>query len=472
MSLPEAFTARMKHLLGEEEYTDFLASYTEARRQGLRVNRLKLSPQAFLKRVDWKLESVPWTEDGFYYSESLRPAKHPYYHAGLYYIQEPSAMSPAAVLDACPGERVLDLCAAPGGKTTQLAAAMQGQGILVTNDSNPNRVKALVKNVELYGIRNAVVTNETPDRLAKVFPGYFDKILVDAPCSGEGMFRKEPDMVKSWSEAVIETCCGMQRTILQDAARMLRPGGRLLYSTCTFAPEENERMIAEFLMEQPDFSIVPIPMHEGWEQGRPEWTQNAEANRLVSGTARLWPHRISGEGHYVALLQKAGDKESSERDSMILAKPVGTKQTQEKELADFYTFVKETLPEWKGLEDNGFILTMHEDRVFLSPQDLPGLQSLRLARQGWLLGTIKKKRFEPSQAFAMGLKAENAAQKVNFAPDESDTIRYLKGETLMRQAEKGWNLVCVDGFPLGWAKGAGGMLKNMYPAGWRWMDGA
>lgn len=467
MNIPDAFAARMKSLLGEEEYTAFVASYAEPRKQGLRVNRLKLSPDALLARIDWPLSPVSWTKDGFYYPENLRPAKHPYYHAGLYYIQEPSAMSPASILDARPGESVLDLCAAPGGKTTQLAASMQGEGILVTNDNNPNRVKALVKNVELYGIRNAIVTNETPDKLAVAFPEYFDKILVDAPCSGEGMFRKEPDMIKSWSETAIETCCGMQRSILADAARMLRPGGRLLYSTCTFAPEENEQMIAEFLDGHPDFSVVPVHMHEGWEKGRPEWTRDAVSYAHVSRTARLWPHRVKGEGHYVALLQKAGE--------VIEPAPANLatkgKKSLEKELADFYTFVKETLPSWKGFEDSRFTLTMHEDRVFLSPAGLPDLKRLRLARQGWLLGTIKKKRFEPSQAFAMGLQATDVIRTVHFTADDPDVIRYVKGETLMIQAEKGWNIVCVDGYPLGWAKGIGTSLKNMYPAGWRWIDG-
>ncbi|MED4727718.1 RsmB/NOP family class I SAM-dependent RNA methyltransferase [Aneurinibacillus migulanus] len=467
MNIPDAFAARMKSLLGEEEYTAFVASYAEPRKQGLRVNRLKLSPDALLARIDWPLSPVSWTKDGFYYPENLRPAKHPYYHAGLYYIQEPSAMSPASILDARPGERVLDLCAAPGGKTTQLAASMQGEGILVTNDNNPNRVKALVKNVELYGVRNAIVTNETPDKLAVAFPGYFDKILVDAPCSGEGMFRKEPDMIKSWSETAIETCCGMQRSILVDAARMLRPGGRLLYSTCTFAPEENEQMIAEFLDKHPDFSVVPVHMHEGWEKGRPEWTRDPASYAQVSRTARLWPHRVKGEGHYVALLQKAG-KVIEPAPANLATKG---KKSLEKELADFYTFVKETLPSWKGFEDSRFMLTMHEDRVFLSPAGLPDLKRLRLARQGWLLGTIKKKRFEPSQAFAMGLQATDVIRTVHFTADDPDVIRYVKGETLMIQAEKGWNIVCVDGYPLGWAKGIGTSLKNMYPAGWRWIDG-
>ncbi|MFT9848131.1 RsmF rRNA methyltransferase first C-terminal domain-containing protein [Aneurinibacillus sp. REN35] len=468
MNIPEAFAARMKTLLVEEEYEQFMASYQEPRKQGLRINRLKSSPEALLPQLNWALSGIPWTEDGFYYPEGVRPAKHPYYHAGLYYIQEPSAMSPAAVLDVCPGEKVLDLCAAPGGKTTQLAAAMQGQGVLVTNDNNPNRVKALTKNVELYGIRNAVVTNETPDRLAAVFSGYFDKILVDAPCSGEGMFRKEPEMVKSWSEAAISTCVVMQRTILADAAQMLRPGGRLLYSTCTFAPEENEQMIAAFLEQHPDFSVVPIKIQHGWEHGRIEWTTLGAASVQIEGTARLWPHRLQGEGHYVALLQK--EKRVAEAGKTHT--PKARRSALHKELADFYAFIKEVLPAWKGLESDQVELTMHEDRVFLSPADLPDLRSLRLARQGWELGVIKKKRFEPSQAFALGLGAGDVLHTVHFAVQDANVIRYLKGETLMHPAEKGWNLVCVDGHPLGWAKGAGAMLKNMYPAGWRWMDGA
>ncbi|MED0678041.1 RsmB/NOP family class I SAM-dependent RNA methyltransferase [Aneurinibacillus thermoaerophilus] len=467
MKIPEAFSNRMKKWLEPDEYQAFIASYDNMRAQGLRVNRLKICPDSFVQRVDWQLDPVPWTEDGFYYPDTFRPAKHPYYHAGLYYIQEPSAMAPAAILNPQPGEKVLDLCAAPGGKTTQLAAAMKGKGILVVNDNNPNRVKALVKNVELYGVTNAIVTNEIPDRLAEVFPGYFDRILVDAPCSGEGMFRKEPDMVKSWSEQAIEMCCGMQHDILKGAARMLRPGGWLLYSTCTFAPEENEQMIAKFLDEHPDFLVVPIPLYEGWEHGRPEWTLNAGADSRISGTARLWPHRVRGEGHYLALLQKRKDAVATS-----FSEYTPEKKWKRKELESFYVFVKETLPQWKGLVSGEFAVTMHEDRVFLSPVGLPSLKPLRLARQGWLLGTVKKNRFEPSQAFAMGLVKEDAARVIDFAADDPDVIRYVKGETVMRQVGKGWVLVCVDGFPLGWAKGAGNMLKNMYSAGWRWQDGA
>ncbi|WCK55696.1 RsmB/NOP family class I SAM-dependent RNA methyltransferase [Aneurinibacillus sp. Ricciae_BoGa-3] len=461
MQLPQAFIERMERLLGGD-FPAFVASYDQPRRQGLRANRLKIDAAELKKRLNTELSPVAWTVDGFYYPQGFRPAKHPYYHAGLYYIQEPSAMAPAVILNPSPGERVLDLCAAPGGKTVQLAAALGNSGILVTNDNNPNRVKALVKNVERYGLTRTIVTNETPDKLAAVFGEYFDRVLVDAPCSGEGMFRKEPDMIKSWSPSTVEACTSMQQPILEDAARMLKAGGWLLYSTCTFAPEENEQMIASFLETHPEFTLMPIPMHAGWDAGRPEWTN--EGNKQLKNTVRLWPHKINGEGHYLALLQK--QREQRDKPAHIQERRIN-----ERELEDFYAFVQDTLPNWNGFKDPGVRLTLHEDRLFLTPAEAPPLHSLRLARQGWLLGSFKKKRFEPSQAFAMGITASDAVKVVRFIPDDPNVIRYLKGETLMIQADKGWNLVCLDNFPLGWAKGAGGMLKNMYPPGWRWIDG-
>lgn len=446
MHLPKAFYEQMENLLGEE-FAPFLASYEDPRFQGLRVNTLKIDPNRFPHDVDWKIESVPWTKSGFYYPADVRPAKHPYYHAGLYYIQEPSAMAPAEVLAPQPGEKVLDLCAAPGGKTTHLAGFMKGQGLLVANDNNPQRVKALVKNIERYGITNAVVTNETPDRLARIFPGFFDRILVDAPCSGEGMFRKEPDMVKVWSEEAIQTCCTMQQEILEDAALMLRPGGRLVYSTCTFNREENEEQINQFLLKHPEFELLPLPTYPGWKEGR------------------LWPHQVKGEGHFLTLL---GKKEAEEARSKKFQKEEGKKGKVPEE---FSRFLKETLPGWQEQEEMDKQLTFHEDRIFLTPKSLPSLKGLRMARQGWFLGTVKTKRFEPSQALAMGITKEMAAGVLHLSANEDDVFRYLRGETLMREASSGWKLVCVDGFPLGWAKGAGNMVKNMYPPGWRWIDG-
>lgn len=449
MNLPQEFMKRMQKMLGQDA-TDFFASYEKGKHQGLRVNTLKLKPQNFTDFVEWDLDSIPWATGGFYYQGNLRPAKHPYYHAGLYYIQEPSAMAPAEVLNPQPGEKILDLCAAPGGKTTQLAGLMKGQGVLVANDNNPQRVKALVKNIERYGVTHAIVTGETPDRLARVFHSYFDGILVDAPCSGEGMFRKEPDMVKDWSEDLIRTCCTMQLEILEEAARMLKPGGRLVYSTCTFAPEENEEQIEKFLSAHPEFEMLPLPHYPGWKGGR------------------LWPHLVRGEGHFLALLRK---KEDQAADGLL--RPTKEKENGKKGKIpeEFSDFIKEVLPGWTGWEKSGANLTFHEDMVFLTPRDLPSLKGLRIARQGWFLGSVKKKRFDPSQAFAMGITREMASRVTDLGSSEEDVLRYLRGETLLRQAESGWQLVCVDGFPLGWAKGAGSMIKNMYPAGWRWIDG-
>ncbi|RAV09516.1 RsmB/NOP family class I SAM-dependent RNA methyltransferase, partial [Paenibacillus contaminans] len=321
IKLPDAFVERMSVMLGDE-FEAFMRSYDEPRYYGLRINTLKVQALRFAGELSpfGRLQPVQWASDGFYYEEGERPGKHPYYHAGLYYIQEPSAMAPVELLDVQPGERVLDLCAAPGGKSTQIAAKLGGKGLLVSNDNSAERVKALVKNIELSGVRNAVVLNETPERLAPVFAGFFDKILIDAPCSGEGMFRKEEEMAKQWERHSVERCVIMQRDILGQAASMLKPGGRIVYSTCTFAPEENECMIAEFVAAFRDFRIVPAETQHGFDSGHPDWVAavkagaaeagseaaGADAAAAVRGTVRLWPHRLKGEGHFVAVLEHTG----------------------------------------------------------------------------------------------------------------------------------------------------------------------
>ncbi|TBL81415.1 NOL1/NOP2/sun family putative RNA methylase [Paenibacillus thalictri] len=323
IQLPKAFSDKMKRLLGTE-YADFLASYDDPRWFGLRVNTLKLPAEAFQRLSSFRLTPIPWTSTGFYYEDGDRPGKHPYYHAGLYYIQEPSAMAPAELLDAVPGDRVLDLCAAPGGKSTQIAAKLQGEGLLVVNDIHADRVKALVKNLELAGVRNAVVLNERPDKLTGPFAAYFDKILIDAPCSGEGMFRKDEEMAKQWQPDHPQHYAAMQRELLDQAAEMLKPGGRIVYSTCTFSPEENEAMIAQFAARHPEFMIEPIPAAHGFRYGILDWADEqqdadeetgagawnsltGQSAAAVKGTVRLWPHELKGEGHFVASLRKTGD---------------------------------------------------------------------------------------------------------------------------------------------------------------------
>lgn len=445
MELPLEYQKAMKELLGEE-YKTYLASFAEDRLYGLRVNTLKTTPEELAEKGVFSLSPVPWCPEGFYYAEEERPAKHPYYHAGLYYLQEPSAMTPGAVLPVSPGERVLDICAAPGGKSTQLAAKLAGEGLLVANDISTGRAKSLLKNIELCGIRNAIVMSEPPAKLAERFVGYFDKILIDAPCSGEGMFRKEPDMVKSWTPELLAFCREQQADILEHCAGMLKDGGMLLYSTCTFAREENEESIGAFLEKHPEFSLIPIEKRHGFAPGLPPF----------EGCARLYPHRIQGEGHFVALLQKTGEGESG-----LPEKKTGVSGKQMEEFLAFAKAYLNHLPQG--------IFQIFGDSLCLLPNDAPKTKGLRVLRSGWQLGILKKGRFEPSQAFAMGLKKEDVKYVLDLPLEDERVLRYLKGETLEApEAKDGWNLVCVDGFPLGWGKAQKSRLKNKYAVGWKW----
>ncbi len=349
MELPQEFLARMKNMLGGE-YEDFLRTYEEPRRFGLRVNTLKISVEEFVKLAPFHLRRIPWTDNGFYYEKEDDPARHPFYYAGLYYLQEPSAMLPAQILPASPGERVLDLCAAPGGKATALAAKLQGEGLLVANEISASRAKALLKNLEVFGVTNSFVTNTTANRLAEQFPDFFDKILVDAPCSGEGMFRKDIANAKAWSLDKVQSCAKIQREITKYAADMLRPGGLLLYSTCTFAPEEDEGTVAYLLNQCPELELMEISGCGGFQKGSAEYlrmiagTDNTAASKeqntgnetlhvlcregiLDDGAAegigialqeelskcvRLFSHRCDGEGHFLALFRKKDAGEGSE----------------------------------------------------------------------------------------------------------------------------------------------------------------
>ena len=444
MYLPLEYIEKMKALLGEE-YEEYITSFDEGRFYGLRANTLKISAEELQEKNIFRLTNVPWCESGFYYEGEERPAKHPYYHAGLYYLQEPSAMSPAATLPIEEGDIVLDLCAAPGGKTTQLAARLKGTGLLVANDISAGRAKTLLKNVELMGIRNAIVMSETPEKIASRLPAFFDKILVDAPCSGEGMFRKEPDMVKSWDASMLEFCQTEQAKILEACAPMLKAGGMLLYSTCTFSPEENEKSIGDFLENHSEFELVPIEKKNGFVSGLPPF----------EACARLYPHKLKGEGHFLALLRK---KEGDHAKTVPAEDGKWTKQ-----MDAFADFVKDVLKEMpKG------IYKIYGDGLYLLPEGTPKLDKLRVLRTGWMLGTLKKDRFEPSQAFAMGLKKEEVKNAVDFPLEDDRVIRYLKGETVEGEGKDGWTLVCVDGFPLGWAKMQRGRLKNKYAVSWKW----
>ena len=427
--LPEQFLQRMKNQLGEE-YPAFLESLERPRAVALRLNPLKKAPEG----LPFIQQPVPWEEKGYYYDPDSRPGLHPYHEAGVYYLQEASAMAPVALLDPQPGDRVCDLCAAPGGKSTQIAGRLAGDGFLLCNEINPKRAKILSRNIERMGVANALVTNEHPDTLARKYPGFFDRVLVDAPCSGEGMFRKEEAAVTDWSPETVQMCAHRQAQILDSAAKLLRSGGRLVYSTCTFAPEENEQAVAAFLERHPEF--VPEQVEAPWFAPGPD------------GSFRLWPHKLLGEGHFAAVLRKTGEAEESAYASAGDRLP--------KEWTAFAKQLDIVLPKGKAV--------LFGQSLYWAPEDMPDIRGVKVMRPGLELGEVKKDRFEPAHALALWLKS---AQNVQDYPADSPFLKaYMRGET-PPTAASGWCLVTVDGYGIGWGKGDGKILKNHYPKGLR-----
>lgn len=459
--LPEAFLARMKEMLGNE-YEAFLESYTRPRTFGLRLNTAKISAGEFEKIVPFPVTPIPWVKNAYFYPADVRPSRCPLYQAGLYYLQEPSAMTPASCLPAEPGDVVLDLCAAPGGKATALGAALKGEGLLVANDISASRARALLRNLELFGVTNSLIVNETPARLLERFPAYFGKILLDAPCSGEGMFRKEEALAKDWTPEKSRELSQIQRELILQAADMLRPGGLLLYSTCTFAPTEDEGVVSWLLENRPDMKLLEIPQHSGFSPGVPGWGNGMES---LKRCVRLFPHKIDGEGHFMALLKKEGTADNI-RESV----KTRTDPATEKWLRLFFDEIGlRTLGgkpfDFSRVETKG-------DKVYYLPSDSADFRGLVFLRNGLYLGDLKKNRFEPSQPFALALHKGDVEGTISLPVSDPRLERYLKGETLpIAPGEaahgKGWHLLCVEGWPLGFGKLVNQTLKNKYPAGWR-----
>ena len=464
--LPELFLQRMQDQLGEE-YGDFLESYDQEKHQAFRLNRLKRTEggeDAVQKLTGlFRTEPVAWAKDGYYFDPSTRPGKHVYHETGLYYIQEPSAMAPVAFLDVRPGDRVLDLCAAPGGKSTQIGALLQGEGLLISNEINPSRAKILSENVERMGLINACVTNESPEKLAEIFPEYFDRILVDAPCSGEGMFRKNEIALTEWSPENVQMCGERQDGILDCAARMLRPGGRMVYSTCTFAEWENEGSVQRFLSRLPEFELVK----------NLEFPEKSGAkSRKFDGMLRLYPHRVRGEGHFLAVLQKQGEVPEGDRRPALS----GTvKAASKQDLREWLEFSEENLENrlehifYSGGQRAQYL--KFGEHLYMIPEDFPGLKGLKILRPGLHLGQIKKNRFEPSHALALALGPQDVCRVMKLHSEDQAARAYLNGLTFSADGQKGWCVICVDGLSLGWGKIAGGVMKNHYPKGLRKNDG-
>ena len=532
MSFDIRFENRIKAILGDE-YPEFEKAISGKKVTALRLNPLKRKGSgedilADIKRQGIVIDAkVDWEDKAEVYSDGT-PGKHPFHEAGLYYIQEPSAMSPVCYLDPKPGEKILDLCAAPGGKSTQIACRMSGEGILVTNEIDKKRAQILSLNIERLGIRNALVTNMRPEKLSEVFEGYFDKILVDAPCSGEGMFRKNDEAVDNWSPENVALCAGRQKDILTEAGKMLAPGGRLVYSTCTFAPEEDELQVSNLL----SMGLKPaeIQLFEGMERGSSKYlrsvldkdasdngccvfddeenAQNIDYDLLEGAlkkcSVRLWPHKIDGEGHFLCVFEKDGDIELNKGLYGINGKP---KSVSLSDIESFTEFAKEflkgvsfTTDEMSGKKDNqkndrkqksgkkggmgskssvkitGTLFGtpfMFGDQLYLAPEGMPGINGLTVMRPGLHLGTIKNGRFEPSHALALTLSKDEASLSFELenGSDQdagSKTMQFIGGMSFRESGmQNGWYLVTVAGYSLGWAKYAGGVFKNHYPKGLR-----
>ena len=459
MNLPIEFEKKMKAFLGNG-WDDFLYSYDNNRFQALRFNTLKVqSPEERMRILKTlKISSdkrVSWANAAYYFDENVRPGKHPYHEMGLYYIQEPSAMSAAALLAPKPGMRVLDLCAAPGGKSTQLATYLGDSGLLVSNEINTQRSRILSQNIERMGIKNAIVTNEDSFVLASHFPGFFNAIQVDAPCSGEGMFRKLPEAIEQWSMENVAICAARQKEILDNAAVMLKPGGVIVYSTCTFSKEENEDVIEYFLERYPDFTLEEME--------------------------RFWPHKVDGEGHFVAKLVRRGcvdtdlkadrktQKNKNSKNRKNETKPALTKENM-KLLSEF---LDETISEDMAAWIKNSRLVMFGEQLYRLPDMEVDIKGLKVQRAGLHIGEFKKQRFEPSHSLALALKLNDAKNVVKLTCDNPQTIGFFNGQSVMlsdeqaAECKKGWALVCVDGYPAGWGKVNGAQVKNHYPKGLR-----
>ena len=458
--LPVQFTEKMKSLLGEE-YPGFLKSFKLSARKSFRISELKTTKDQFQAKAPFQMEPFSWAENGFYYNHTDGVSVHPYYRAGVYYITEASAMAPAELLPVDPGDHVLDLCAAPGGKAFALIGKLGKTGLIVANEVNSTRSKALLYNLETTGCPEMIITNEQPAKLAEKFPGYFDKILVDAPCSGEGMFRKDRTAAKEWSAEKVSRLAALQKSILSSAAAMLKPGGMLMYSTCTFSPEENEQNVSWLLDEYPMMKILNPEAPGAFARGRSDWAGN---DLRVENARRIWPHQMEAEGQFMALFQK--DPKAEIPDLVLKKQGKGKKERKRKSVLtreERFAFEKfcenMTMPmDPKRLEVSGRLL-------FLLPKECPDTEGICVLRKGLLLGELKKDRFEPSQSLAFALSEECYRFCLNLSSSDERIQKYLKGEPIEwseeeRNTEKGWVLILCDGYPLGFGKAAGATIKN------------
>jgi 16S rRNA C967 or C1407 C5-methylase (RsmB/RsmF family)/NOL1/NOP2/fmu family ribosome biogenesis protein len=513
-ALPDGFVARMRELLGPEAPA-FLDSQRRPAERAARANPLKLDPAALPSLLGIPPEPVPWCPEAFFLPAGVRAGDTVAHAAGLCYLQEPSALAVGEALDLRPGQRVLDLAAAPGGKTTLVAGRLGDQGVVVANELQHGRVRALADNLDRWGSWRTVICGEAVERLAARLPGVFDRVLLDAPCSGEGLFRRHPAAAAQWRPGHVRGSAGRQRRLLAEAARLVRPGGVLVYSTCTFAPEENEQQVGGFLLAHPGWELLPIPVHEGFAAGRPDWCPDGPPE--LARTVRLWPHRLRGEGHFVAKLVRPGprgDPAPGDRGHGARGDPgpggvdpearqnpasgaVGPRRgrvahgDRERSVlstgrGDVERSVLSTgrrgrrdpdgaaavLDAWRAfaadaLEAEPPAVAVAGERVYSVPDPELAAAGLRLVRPGLLLGRARPGRFEPAHALAMAA-GPTLARRVRRL-DDAQAAAWLRGEPLPDGGPAGWTLAATGPWPLGWGRVGDGVLKNHYPRGLRTM---
>jgi 16S rRNA C967 or C1407 C5-methylase (RsmB/RsmF family)/NOL1/NOP2/fmu family ribosome biogenesis protein len=473
--LPGAFEARMRALLGPEA-TAFLATYRRPAQRAVRANPGKLDPADLPGLLGIPADPVPWCPEAFFLPEGVRVGRTLAHAAGLCYVQEPSALAVGEALDVRPGQRVLDLAAAPGGKTTLVAGRLGGDGVVVANEVQRPRVQALADNLDRWGSPRTVLAGETVAGLAERLPGAFDRVLLDAPCSGEGLFRRDPAAAAQWRPGHVRGSADRQRGLLAAAARLVRPGGVLVYSTCTFAPEENEHQVAGFLAAHPGWRLLDIPHHPGFAPGRPDWTPDGPPE--LARTVRLWPHHLRGEGHFIAKLGREGGP-GREGENLLprghgprWGRVPGGGGVGRRSSTGPPRGGGAVLDAWR--EFAGDVLRVEVpavavvgERAYSVPDQEVAAAGVRLVRPGLLLGRARPGRFEPAHALAMAIGSEAVGRARDL--DDDEAAAWLRGETLSHDGAAGWTLVTWNGWPLGWGRAAGGTLKNHYPKGLRTM---
>lgn len=457
MQFPALFEQRMQTLL-QEEYADFLEGYTRPLRRGLRVNTAKIGVSDFLNIFPHSLENSPFAENSFYLDAEHKAGSDPLHHAGAYYMQEPSASSAVTVLAPQAGERILDLCAAPGGKSTQIATYIGEDGLLWSNEFVPSRARILQQNLERWGVRNSVVSSRDTGPLCEGLRDYFDAVLVDAPCSGEGMFRKEPQALSEWSIDNIRLCAARQDEILNNAAKAVKLGGRIVYSTCTFAPEENEGVICRFLQTHPDFTLQPISVTWGclgfaFDRIHP-FCPEADDRFDLTYCRRILPQH-GGEGHFIALLQ---------RDNTFVSSAAAPYNYPSK---DPNAKAADALYRDCFLDDPIGTFATFGDQVRLLPPNLPDCNGLGVLSAGIAVANVCKNRLEPVHSVYMSAHVETCRQRIDLPLDDTRLTSFLRGEEILCDEQTGWTAVCVNGIPVGFGKASNGKLKNRYPKGLR-----